>query len=80
MKNMVVSFVKILGASLVMGIIAYIANNILLRCLGANLSLIVSICIGVVVYLVTICFMKIEEVDTLVNAVKKKLKKNIEHN
>ncbi len=73
MKNMVVSFVKILGASFVMGVIAYLTNNILLRFFGSNLSLIVSIFTGAAVYLVIIYFMKIEEVDTLVNAVKKKL-------
>jgi hypothetical protein len=36
MKNMVVSFAKILGGSLVMGLIAYLANDILLGYLGDN--------------------------------------------
>jgi putative peptidoglycan lipid II flippase len=79
MKNMVVSFVKILGASLVMGLITYLANNVLLRYFGSNLSLISSICIGVVVYSAIIYFAKIEEVDTLVNVVKKRLGNYFEH-
>jgi putative peptidoglycan lipid II flippase len=74
MKNTTISCIKILVSSLGMGVVAYLAYNILLSYISGNLSLIISICVGAVVYFVIIYFMKIEEVDTLVNAAKKKLK------
>lgn len=79
MKNTTISFIKILVSSLGMGIVAYLAYNILLSYISGNLSLIISICIGAVVYFVIIYFMKIDEVDTLVNAAKKKLNISAEH-
>jgi putative peptidoglycan lipid II flippase len=77
MKNITISFIKILCASLVMGVIAKVFYDILLNNINANLSLILSIGIGAVVYFIIIYFMKIEEVDIIVNAVKKKLKRSI---
>jgi putative peptidoglycan lipid II flippase len=69
MKNITISFIKILCASLVMGGIAKISYNTLLNNISANLSLILSIGIGAVTYFVIIYFMKIEEVDVIVNAI-----------
>lgn len=74
MKNTTISFIKILVSSLGMGVVAYLAYDLLLSYISRNLSLIISICVGVVVWFVIVYFMKIEEVDTLVNAAKKKLK------
>ncbi len=74
MKDTVVSFVKILVSSVGMGIAAYISYVLLLSHVSGNLSLIISICIGALVYSVIVYFMKIKEVDTLVDAAKKKLK------
>ena len=74
MKNTTISFIKILVSSLGMGVAAYLAYNVLLSYISGNLSLIISICIGAVVYFVFVYFMKIEEVDTLVDAVKRRLK------
>lgn len=71
------SFIKILCASLVMGLIVKISYDTLLNSTNANLSLILSIGIGAVTYFIIICFMKIEEVDVIVNAVKKRLKRSI---
>lgn len=79
MKNITISSIKILCASLVMGIIAKLSYDILLKHISANLSLIASIIIGAVVYFVIIYFMKIEEVDSMINIVKKKLKRSIEN-
>lgn len=76
MKSITISFIKILCASLVMGVIAKITYNTLLNSISANLSLIISIGIGALVYFVIIYFIKIEEVDNMVNALKKKLKKS----
>jgi putative peptidoglycan lipid II flippase len=76
MKSITISFIKILCASLVMGVIAKITYNTLLNSISANLSLIISIVIGALVYFVIIYFIKIEEVDNMVNALKKKLKRS----
>jgi putative peptidoglycan lipid II flippase len=73
MKNIIISFIKILCASLVMGIIAKVSYNTLLNSINANLSLILSIGIGAVTYFIIIYFMKIEEVDIIVNAIKRKM-------
>ncbi|AZR73923.1 murein biosynthesis integral membrane protein MurJ [Anoxybacter fermentans] len=76
MKHITISFIKVLCASLVMGLIAKISYNILLNYIGANLSLLTSIGIGAIVYFIIIYFMKIEEVDIIVIALKKKLKRS----
>ncbi|MEY8304572.1 polysaccharide biosynthesis C-terminal domain-containing protein [Anaerosalibacter bizertensis] len=75
MKNIAISFIKVLCASLVMGVIARLLYDILLKNIGANLALIAAIIIGAVVYFVMIYFMKIDEVDSMIEAVKGKLKK-----
>jgi putative peptidoglycan lipid II flippase len=74
MKSITISFIKILCASLVMGVIAKVSYNALLKNMNANLSLIPSICIGALSYFIIIYFMKIEEVDTIVNVIKRKIK------
>jgi len=74
MKNTTISFIKILVSSLIMGIVAYLAYNFLLSYFGSNLSLTISICIGAFVYFMIVYFMKIDEVDSLVDSAKKKLK------
>ena len=74
MKNTTISFIKILASSLAMGVVAYLAYNMLLLYFSGNLSLMISICIGALVYFVIIYFMRIDEVDSLVNSAKKKLK------
>jgi len=73
MKSITISFIKILCASLMMGVIAKVSYNTLLNSINANLSLILSIGIGAVTYFFIIYFMKIEEVDTVVNAIKRKM-------
>lgn len=76
MKNIATSFIKIVIASIVMGAMAKYAYGILVEKISGNLSLVVSIGIGAVVYFVMIYFMKIEDVDTIVSAFKRKLKKS----
>lgn len=75
MREISISFLKILGASLVMGLIAKLVYNTLLQKVSANLALIMSIGIGGLIYFIIIYFMKIDEVDTIISAVKNKLKK-----
>lgn len=76
-KNITISFIKILCASLVMGTIAKVCYSILLNSINSNLSLILSIGIGAFTYFIIIYFMKIKEVDIIVSAVKNKLKRSV---
>ncbi len=76
MKNISISFVKILCASLVMGGAAKLSFNYLTSIINQNLSLIISVSIGVVVYITIIYFMKIDDIDSIVNTVKKKLRRS----
>ncbi|MDD4570493.1 MAG: polysaccharide biosynthesis C-terminal domain-containing protein [Tepidanaerobacteraceae bacterium] len=59
MKNTTISFIKILVPSLGMGLTAYLTYDTLLSHISRNLSLIISICIGAVVYFVIVYFISI---------------------
>lgn len=72
MKHVSISFLKILVASLVMGLLAKLSFDYLTATLSQNLSLIIAIGVGTISYFVIVYFMKIEDVDVIVNAVKKK--------
>lgn len=72
MKQISISFLKILFASLVMGLLAKLSFNYLTSSLSQNLSLLLAIGVGAVSYFVIIYFMKIEDVDVIVEAIKKK--------
>lgn len=74
-KSIIISFIKILCSSLLMGLIAKISYNILLNSISQNLSLILSIGIGAFSYFAVIYFMKIEDVDAMVYAMKKRWKR-----
>lgn len=76
MKQISITFIKILFASLIMGFISKISFNYLTNFLSQNISLLTAIAIGVVSYFVIIYFMKIEDVDVIVGAIKKKLNKS----
>lgn len=73
MKNITISIIKTLFASLIMGLVAKMTYNILFKYMGVNLTLIAAIIIGAAIYFVIIYFMKIDEVDSMVKAVKRKL-------
>lgn len=73
MKNTVCSTIKIFFSSLGMGVGAYLTYKILLSYISANLTLIISIGASVIVYFILIYFMKIEEVNSLVTTIRKRL-------
>lgn len=75
MKQISISFLKILFASLVMGLISKLSFNYLTASLSQNLSLLLAIAVGAISYFVIIYFMKIEDVDIIVGAIKKKFGK-----
>lgn len=70
-KQIGISFIKILFASLVMGVLAKMSFNYLTVSLAQSLSLLIAIGIGAVSYFIIIYFMKIEDVDLIVTAIKK---------
>lgn len=76
MKQISISFLKILFASLIMGVLAKLCFDKLTAILSQNLSLFMAISIGALIYFVIIYFMKIEDVDVLVKAVKRTLGKS----
>jgi putative peptidoglycan lipid II flippase len=73
MKQISISFLKILFASSIMGLLAKLSFNYLTATLSQNISLLLAIGVGAVSYFVIIYFMKIEDVDVIVGAIKKKL-------
>lgn len=73
MKQISISFLKILFASSLMGGLAKLSFNYLTISLSQNLSLLIAIGVGALSYFVIIYFMKIEDVDVIVGAIKKKL-------
>lgn len=77
MKQISISFLKILFASLIMGFLSKMSFNYLTSTLSQNLSLLIAIGIGVVSYFVIIYFMKIEDVDAIVEAIKTKLGRGV---
>lgn len=72
MKQISISFLKILFASSLMGGLAKLTFIYLTASLSQNLSLLMAISVGAVSYFVIIYFMKIEDVDVIVGAIKKK--------
>lgn len=77
MKNVTISFIKIMVASAIMGVAAKLVYTVLTMYTSQNLSLIISVAAGASVYFAIVYFMKIEEFDTIVSAVKRKLKRNV---
>lgn len=73
MKQISISFLKILFASLIMGLLSKLSFDYLTASLSQNLSLLLAIGVGAVSYFIIIYFMKIEDVDVIVGAIKKKL-------
>ncbi len=73
LKKKIISFCKILFASIVMGIIAKTVFNYLNITVSQNLSLLLAIAVGVITYLLLIYFVKIEDVDLVIKAIKKRI-------
>lgn len=74
-KGMITSFVKITLAASIMGIVALFSFNYFSTNISDNVSLIFSIGIGTLTYFIIIYFMKIDDVDVVVNSIKRKIKK-----
>lgn len=73
LKDIVLSGIKIISASLLMGIVAKLTNQLLQSYVSANLALLVPIGIGAGIYFLLILYMKIKVVDTIIDAIKGRL-------
>lgn len=73
-KDIAISFLKILCASIIMGVFAWIVYGILVTRMNLNLALVITIGTGAAVYFTMIYFMKIKEVDSIKSSLKAKLK------
>lgn len=76
-KSISISFIKVLCASLVMGFVAKFTYNYLTSIMNPNIALLIAIGTGSIVYFATIYFMKIDDVDNVINAIKRKLGRNV---
>lgn len=70
MKNVTISFIKILCASLLMGTFAKVGFNALGAFFSSNLTFVLSICIGACAYFVIISMLNIPEVEGVLNTVR----------
>lgn len=71
-RQISISFLKILFASIIMGSLAKMSFEYLTTILSRNISLFLAICIGVLLYFLIIIFLKIQDVDVIVETIKKK--------
>lgn len=72
-KQLVISLIKILAASLIMGICAICFFNKFTQYFNEMLALITTVCISGLIYFITIYFLRIEAVDSILCAFKKKV-------
>lgn len=75
LKEISISIVKVIFASLTMGALSKFSFNYLMNSFSQSLALLSAIGVGVTSYFLIIYFMKIDDVDITVRAIKKKLKR-----
>ncbi|MHA6261265.1 murein biosynthesis integral membrane protein MurJ [Sporosarcina sp. CAU 1771] len=75
-KQIISPLVKIIIASLVMGLLAKLTFNYLAANIGQNLSVTISIVIGALAYFLLIYLMGVQDIIVIVNVIKKKISKN----
>lgn len=72
-RNTAVSFLKILSASIIIGVVARIIFDHIHTLIPQDLSLLLAMAVGAIIYFVLIYFMKIKEVDAVIRAVRKRI-------
>jgi putative peptidoglycan lipid II flippase len=72
LKDIVFSFVKILIASLIMGALSRFIYGLLLNRLGLTSSLLLSILIGAIVYIILIYLFKVKEMNIIIFDIKER--------
>lgn len=74
LRNFLISTIKVIVASLIMGIFTYTSYNYLAE-FGHAISFIGSVLISIIIYAIIIILMRIPEVKKLINQIYRKLKK-----
>ncbi|WP_028855469.1 murein biosynthesis integral membrane protein MurJ [Psychrilyobacter atlanticus] len=75
LKNMTLSFIKILCASIITGMLSKIFYNYLIKNMfKSSLALFVSLLAGVFIYIFLVLLMKVDEVEKIVGVIKKKMR------
>lgn len=77
LKKTVITFSKVIVASLIMGIIAWLVYRVFIVRVVEEVALIIAIVIGALAYFGIIFNLKIDEVDSMTNLIKTRLKKMI---
>ncbi|QQK08848.1 murein biosynthesis integral membrane protein MurJ [Miniphocaeibacter halophilus] len=72
-KEFIIENLKMLAASLIMGLISYLVYGLLVDKLATILSLIAAIIVAVVVYFVLIHIFKVEELENIISGFKSKI-------
>ncbi len=75
MKGIAITFIKLISASVIMGLTGNFVYERLIETISLNIALFLAIGICAVVYFVLVYFMKIEGIETIGQAIKGKLKK-----
>lgn len=78
LKSVAISLLKSLCSSLIMGVVAKFAFKVLGGYMSVNLSLLMSIAVGAVVYFIMVYLMGVKEVHTVVSTVRQKLENALE--
>lgn len=73
--SLVVSSGKMLISSLIMGVISKVTYNTSLKYVRPNISLLIAVAIGVISYFALVYFMKIKDVEIIVDALKSRINK-----
>ena len=76
-RQISITFVKISLASMLMGVVARLAFNFLSAVLSEHVSLLIAIGVGALSYFTIVYFMKIEDVDIIVQAIKKRFRREV---
>lgn len=76
MRDILISFMKILGASLLVGSLSKLLYECIHTVMITSISFFITIIVGFVTYSVLIYFMKIGDVDIILNIIRSKLRRN----
>lgn len=74
-REILITFIKIVISSVVMGIFSLLSFNSISLKTSKNIALIIAILIALVVYLIMISLLKVKEIDDIKNKIKQKIRR-----
>lgn len=72
-KYLIIVFIKLISSSIIMGIVAKLTYISLVNYMNINLSFVIAIMVGVILYSFFIIVLKIQEVQVIIKSIKRKL-------